>query len=256
MTRIAFKLPGIGKWKVDQDDKISAGQVIGEKKNEGIEKTLPLAKLLKVPPGKIGKLVVKKVGDKISAGEPLAQKTTLLKKIKVFSPFEGRLARIDETKGNLIIETEEEWEEVVSDVSGTVKKVSQDLLEIEFEGEVLPAIRSAGKKTSGKINYSDKKIGVSDLDKENKGEIICAREGSLAAFEKALALEVSGLVLTQISDDDLEKVDKGKTWEIGESCFLSLPLLIIEEAEFAKLKNHQGEKAILNPEEKRLVICL
>lgn len=256
MTIITFKLPGRGKWKVEQDEKILPGQVIGEVKVGGGEKSLPLAKILGVNPQKISKYLVKKVGDKLASGELLAQKKTLFKKIAIFAPLTGEIKKIDE-QGNLVIGEEEKSQELKSDVDGVVKKVSQNELEIEFAGQVFRGIKGTGEKVVGEIRYFGKEeIGLSDFKKDLEGKTVCLGRLGRAGLEKLFSLEAGGVVLTTISEENFARISQGKIWEIGEARqFLRLSLLVINEPDLEVLRNYQGKKAILDPEEKRLIVC-
>lgn len=258
MTIITFKLPGRGKWKVNSGDKTLAGQVIAEVKIEGEEKNLPLPKLLGVPPKKIGKYLVAKVGDKLEKGSPLAQKKTLFKNLVVFSPYEGKLVKIDQTQGNLVIQEEEKSQEVRTDVEGTVQRVAENELEIEFSGQVFEGIKGAGEKVSGEIKYFGKEeVQPFDLKKDSAEKIVCLGKLGLTGLQKLSSLEAKGVVATTVSEENFAKIAQGKTWEIGETRqFLRLPLLVIEDADLEILERYQGKKAILDPEEKRLIVCL
>ncbi|MBI4999626.1 hypothetical protein HZB97_02560 [Candidatus Gottesmanbacteria bacterium] len=116
--------------------------------------------------------------------------------------------------------------------------------------------KAAGSKTTGEILFLGRQIRVSDLDKRITGKIIGGGKFGKTILVKAQALDVGGVVLAEISDEVFEEVALGKNWEIGgEPVVLSLPLLVIKETDLSFLEENQGEKAILDPEEKRLTLC-
>lgn len=125
-----------------------------------------------------------------------------------------------------------------------------------MKSEIL-GIKGAGKKCEGEILFlGNEEITISFLDKRITGKIIGGRIFGKTALFKAEALDVAGVVLSDITDEVFAQICQGKNWEIGEPCSLSLPLLVVNDSDLTFLKLNQGKKAILDPGEKKLTLCL
>ena len=112
----------------------------------------------------------------------------------------------------------------------------------------ITAQKATGEKIEAEI------IFLSNLTQEIEGKIIVIDKLDRVAVMKLLALDASGVITSQIAEELFEDLIKGKNWGIGESCCLKLPLLVVSENDFLKLKDYQGKKAVLNPQEKSLTI--
>lgn len=119
----------------------------------------------------------------------------------------------------------------------------------------IKAIKAVGEKAEGQILFLGEEVRPFSLDKRIAGKIVAGGKFGKTALTKIQVLGAVGVVTQEISDEVFEEISKGCHWEIGESCHLVFPLLVIEKSDLEILEKNQGEKAILDPEEKRLILC-
>ncbi len=113
--------------------------------------------------------------------------------------------------------------------------------------------KATGEKIEAELIYLGKdEVAVESLGKETVGKIVAGGSFNKAALMKAQAIDVAGIVTTKIADELFAKIDQGKNWEIGETCSLKLPLLVISEESLSLLEPYQGQKVTLDPQEKKL----
>lgn len=115
--------------------------------------------------------------------------------------------------------------------------------------------KAAGEKVEGQLLFLGKgEVGVSSLGQEIKGKIIVGGKFGRAALMKAQALEAAGVVSSKISDELFGEISQGKSWEIGGSFSLKLPLLLVEESSLPLLEDYQGKKVSLFPDKKKIYV--
>src|SRR4030067_2834753 len=125
-----------GKILVDVGDEIEKGgavSIIGEESNE-VE--INLSEILKVKTVDIFKFLKKRPTEKVSEGELLAEKKSLVTLLSVRSPISGKIKEVDLKKGTVtIIKEGKQTIKVTVPVKGRVKSIEKNLLELAIKGE-------------------------------------------------------------------------------------------------------------------------
>lgn len=121
----------------------------------------------------------------------------------------------------------------------------------------IKAIKATGGQVTGEILFlGTEEIGIGALRAEVKDKIMAGGKFNQTALKKALALDVAGVIATAVEEELFEETAKGINWEIGETCCLTLTLLIIEREDLDFFKDNQGKKATATPAEKKISLCL
>lgn len=119
----------------------------------------------------------------------------------------------------------------------------------------LKGTKATGNKIEAELIFLGKdEVPTEALGKDSSGKIVAGGSFNETTLMKASALEVAGVVTGKIEDALFEKITQGKNWEIGESCSLKLPLMVIDEASLSLLPAYHGQKVTLDPEQKKLTV--
>lgn len=236
---LSFKIPKNGKIFVNENETVVQGSALAEGREEGEKRHFSIAKIFKTAPSQVFKFLVKKLGDRVKKGEVLAKKESLLGRMILRSPFDGRLAEISEILGEITLVREENKAVVKSPVSGRIKEIGNEEIKIEFKGVVFEGKRGGGEKVFGEIENLPTDVGVLALSNRIAQKILASQSFSPEVLAKAWALEAAA-----VGTDFLAKKDP------------PLPFLLIGKRELEALKNYQGKKAVLEPKEKRLIVLL
>lgn len=119
----------------------------------------------------------------------------------------------------------------------------------------IKGLQATGEKVTAELVFlGEQEINLLDLERKIDGKIIAGGKFGKTALAKAIALEAAGIVTADISEELFEEIEHGKTWEIGDECCFKLPLLVIETSSFVGVKDFDGKKVVLDPEEKKLAL--
>lgn len=237
--------------KVSVNDKLTAGQVIAEKKEKGIEEVIHVFQILRVPPKKIIKSLKKNLGDSVSKGDVLAVKKGRLRlgTKKIISEFSGTIVKIDEEKGDVLIHTgagDKNLITIISPVDGTVDFCDNNKIVIKTDRQALLAKRAAGEEAKGELFViEDEEIDFSKITVEVAKKIVLGKNFAKGAIFKVFALGALGVVGAQIGESDFEDLE-----EKG----IKSPVVQIEEGDFNKLVKHNKKQVYLDPKNKSLVV--
>lgn len=225
---------------VDVGDSIESDTPIARNSESAEEKILHLSRLLHVKEDQITKFLRKKVGEKISASEIIAEKKGWLSTIAVTTPVSGIIREIDLKKGTLTVVTHKTQNpgEIISPLSGIVEKIGKEYIEIEVEGEVIKGLKGEGSDALAVlVTLSGENIGTQDFHKDIENRIVVCHSFSEDFLVKLDVLGASGIVSHNV---------------VRES---SLPWLQVDRDQLARVGKHDGRRALLQPEEKQ-IICL
>lgn len=251
MTLLPVLLPEGFVPKVSVNDKLTAGQIIAEKKEKGIEEVIHVFQILRVPPQKIVKTLRKNLGDSVSKGDVLAIKKGRLRlgTKKIISEFSGTIVKIDEEKGDVLIHTgvgDKNLITIISPVDGIVDFCNNDKIVIKTERQTLLAKRAAGEEARGELFVlEDQEIDFSKITAEVAKKIVLGKNFAKGSIFKVFALGALGVVGAQIGESDFEDLE-----EKG----IKLPVVQIEEEDFDKLVKHKEKQVYLDPKNKSLVV--
>lgn len=225
---------------VDVGEKIEPDTPIAENRELLEEKILHLSRLLHVKEDQIAKFLRKKVGEKISASEIIAEKKGWLSTTSVTTPVSGTIREIDLKKGTLTVMTHQTKNprKINSPVSGVIARIGKEYIEIEVEGEVIKGLKGEGSDALAVlVTLSGENIGTQDFHKDIENRIVVCHSFSEDFPVKLDVLGASGIVSHNV---------------VRES---SLPWLQVDRDQLVRVGKHDGDRALLQPEEKQ-IICL
>ena len=256
-------LPLKGDVLVKIGDKVTPDDVVARTHLPGNVVPLNVANKLSLPPEDLKEVMIKKEGDEIKAGEPIAFKKGF---IKMFSSecnatIDGTLESISTITGQVLQRGEPMPVEVKAYITGVVTEV------IENEGVVIDTyaafvqgIFGIGGETSGELVIAtpDNKTILSDdlITDDMKGKVVVG--GSIVtakAMDKACKIGVSGIVVGGFDDKDLRDIlgyDIGVAITGNEDIVTTLVVtegfgeISMAHNTFDLLKAHAGKKACMN----------
>ena len=235
----SLKLPKKRKILVKEFEKVTLGSILAEGKDDSQKETLSIAQVFKISPSQIFKVLVKKVGDKVKKGEVLARKAGVLSKAILRSPINGRLVEVSQALGEITLAGEEGKSVIKSPVSGKIGQISETEMKIEFEGMIFEGKNGKGDRVLGKIENLPPEVGLLDISSTVIQKILVAEHFSRPVLAKVWALEAAGVVGVSFASQELVSAS-----------------LTIEKKNIQELRGYQGKNAILEPQEKRLIVLL
>ncbi len=251
MTLLPVLLPEGFTPKVSVNDKLTAGQIIAEKKEKGIEEVVHVFQILDVSPKKMAKTLRKNLGDSVSKGDVLAVKKGRLRlgTKKIISEFSGTIVKIDEEKGDVLIYTgsgDKNLTTIISPVDGIVDFCNNVKIVIKTEKQALFAKRAAGEEATGELFLIENEdIDFSNITAEVAKKIVLGKNFAKGVIFKVFALGALGVVGVGIREGDFEDLE-----EKG----IKSSTVQIEEADFDKLIKNSKKQIYLDPKNKSLVV--
>ncbi len=249
MTLLPVLLPEGYAPKVSVNDKLTAGEVIAEKKEKGAEEIIHISQILGIPPAKIKKYLKKNLGDGISKSEVLAEKKgALFGGKKIISEFSGTVIKIDEEAGNVNIHTGQSKNPavIVSPVEGTVDFCNNEKIVIKTDKETLVAKQAKGEDIRGELYIiEDEEVDFTKINSGVSKKIVLGKNFEKGSIFKALGLGALGIIGIQIKQGDLEDIE-----EKG----IKSPVLEIDGEDFKKLLKHKESQVYLDAKNKAVVI--
>lgn len=225
--------------RVEVGDKVDSDSVLAEVRQSQEEKTLHLGRLLHVGPSDIAKFLKKSIGEKIESGEVIAEKKGWLSNTFVTTPVAGQIKEIDLEKGTLTVSSSHSIKssKIISPYSGKVLKIGKGYIELEIEADSVKGHGGTGAEVAGIVAVlPGENIGTLDLHLDVEGKIIVCHSFTEDFAVKLDVLGAHGVVVHKAVKD------------------MTLPWLQVDEAALSKLKEYDGRKALLRPEEKEIVI--
>jgi hypothetical protein len=207
-------LPIPGTVLVRAGEAVRAESVIArtEIPNEVI--TVNVVNQLSIAAQEIRDYMLKREGDRVEEGEPLAQNKPLIKWFKnvIKSPIEGTVENISTITGQVLLRKPPRQIELLAYIDGVVVEVEERLgAEIETVATFIQGIFGIGGETHGALHFVvDKPEEILTQDKisaEQRGKIIIG--GSLveaSAYRKAIELGVRGIIAGGFNARDLRAV--------------------------------------------------
>lgn len=236
---INLSIPPSAKVTVAVGDRITYKTTIAKTGESREIETIHLAKLLGVPNNQISKHLRKMVGEKVSSGDILAEKTGLFSSSKVRSPLNGKIAEMDLSLGtlSLVKYSREVREDLVSPIEGNVVGIGRSAIEIETESHLFKGIKGEGKSVIGDLRYIDSpQVGILDFHDDIENSIVMCGSAGEATLIKFSVLGVLGVILQKVSAN------------------ITLPWVQVDAHIFGKLSHFAGKKIWLNPENKQIVV--
>lgn len=240
---------------VAEGQAISVGDLLAEGKNPQLV-SLEVSRLFKVKPQNVKKLLIKKIGEEIKAGEVVAQKKSLFKKSSLKSPISGILEKIDEVSGTLFIKGEKEGFVLKAKVSGKVKEVKgKEEIVIEFQGIEIEAEQGVGSKKEGKITVlKTSQVNLPDLNLDLAEKIVAGRTWGRSSLSKAKGLGIAAVLAQEVENEDCLKVAEEKKLPLLGLQSSDFTLLVFSPVNFQKVLKYEGYQATVWGDEKTLLI--
>lgn len=208
------RLPLKGQVLVQVGDSVSPDTVVARTELPGPITTLRVAERLGVEPRELSKFLLKQVGDKVHAGEVIAERKALfgLLKSRVTSPVTGTIDFVSEATGNIGIRHLPTPVEVNAYLRGLVVEViPEEGAVVATRGVFVQGIFGLGGERHGEIallaNSPDEVVPDTKLSDEHKGKVLIA--GALANWrlmEAARQVGVTALVTGGVLDSDIKKL--------------------------------------------------
>jgi hypothetical protein len=261
--RVRRLLPIKGEVLVKQGDQVHAEDVVAQTFMPGDIEPVNLANLLSMPPKDVAECMLKKEGERVEVGDPLAQTKGMFGMFKSVhkSRHAGTIETISDVTGQLIIRGEPIPVEVRAYLSGTVVEVIPDEgVVIEADTTFIQGIFGIGGETYGKL-----KMAAKDHEQDLLADMItpdmkgCVVVGGARiwheAVEKAIKVGAAGIVGGGIDDSDLKEIlgyDLGVAITGTERIGLTLIVtegfgdIAMAERTFDLLNKREGDFAAIN----------
>ncbi len=214
VVRKMRRLPLKGQVLVQVGDEVYPDTVVARTELPGPITTLRVAERLGVEPRELGKFLLKREGDKVQAGEVIAERKTLfgLFTSRVTSPITGTIDFISEATGNIGIRHLPTPVEVTAYLRGLVVEViPEEGAVVATRGVFVQGIFGLSGERHGTIailaNSPDEVVSDAKLSDEHKGKVVIA--GALAHWrlmEAAREIGVAALVAGGVLDTDIKKL--------------------------------------------------
>ena len=205
------RLPLKGQVLTDPGTQVRRDQVVARTELPGNVTILNLVNRLGCTPEELPDYMLKKAGDPIQAGEPLAATRPFIKwfKTTVEAPVSGSVESISSVTGQVILREPPRPVEVLAYIDGTVVEILPgEGVEIETSGAFVQGIFGVGGECWGPLhllaNAPDEVLEAAAIGPDCKGKILVG--GSLithAAIQQARQVGALGLVGGGIRDQDL-----------------------------------------------------
>lgn len=251
MTLLPVVLPEGFTPKVSVNDKLTAGDIIAEKKGKGAEEAVNVSQILKDSPKKMTKFFKKNLGDSVSKGEVIAVKKGPLGfgTKKIISEFSGTVVKIDSETGNVVIHVVgggSSLQKIISPVDGTVDFCDNEKIVIKTEKDALICEEAVGEDVRGLLFLIEaEQVGFLDIKGDLSKKIVLGKNFEKGAIFKAFGLGAIGIIGTGIQDGDFEDLrEKGIRSSVAR----------ISEDNYKKLVKHKNSEAYLDPKNKSIII--
>ncbi len=208
------RLPLKGEVVVKKGDRVQPDDIVARTDLPGNVQMVNVANLLNAEPSDIHDVMLKKVGDSVQKDEFLAETKGLfgLFKSQVKSPVAGTVESISTVTGQVVLREAPIPVSVDAYVEGTVTEViPEEGVEIETEAVFIQGIFGIGGESRGNIQVivssRDDEITADMITPDMKGRIIVGGSFiNLEAYQKAIKLELAGVVVGGFNYQDLEPI--------------------------------------------------
>ncbi len=215
-------LPVPGEVLVQSGTRVEPSDVVAQAEPGGQFRTLDIARLLGVPPGRVVRYLKKQIDDPVKAGEVIASRPGLPAR-QARSPAAGVLVAIDKRAGRVAIEVASKPIELRAYVKGVVGNVlaSRGVV-VETPGAIIQAVWGLGGEAYGVLRVVTESTGepvkASSIDIQMHGSIVAGGGWiTTSALEQAQQLQLKGLIAGSIEGDLIETALK-----------MSFPILLTE----------------------------
>lgn len=205
------QLPLKGDVLVQKGDLVTRDQPVARTNLPGAVTTLNLVNTLSCSPAELGQYMLKKEGDAVAVGEPIAETRPFIKwfKTTVPSPIAGTLESISKITGQVILREPPRPVEVRAYIDGRIAEViPEEGVVVETSGAFIQGIFGIGGETYGALRVladaPDTLLSADRIDASCKGAIVVG--GSLLShdvIQKARGAGAKGIIGGGMRDADL-----------------------------------------------------
>ena len=214
VVRKVRRLPLKGQVLVQVGDFVSPGKVIARTELPGPVTTVRVAEQLGVEPNELPRFLLKRVGEPVQAGEPLAERKSLwgLLTTRVPAPVSGTIEFVSETTGNLGIRHPPTPVEVTAYLQGFVVEVlPQEGAVIATRGTFIQGIFGLGGERNAPLallaRSPDETVSDSRLSDEHRGKaLIVGAHIHWNLLEAARQVGAVALIAGSAQDSDLKRL--------------------------------------------------
>lgn len=256
-------LPISGDVLVKVGETVAARDVVAQTFMPGDISPINMANVLSLPPSDVPECLLKKEGDRIEVGEPLALTKGIFGMFKneYKSKAAGTIESISKTTGQVIVRGEPLPVQVQAYLSGEVVEVipTQGVV-IEAEVSFIQGIFGIGGETFGPIQMAcgahDEELTTDHIKPEMKGAVIIGgARMSGKAIRKAIEVGVSAVISGGMDDQDLKEIlgyDLGVAITGSEDVGISLVItegfgeIAMAERTFKLFASREGDEAAVN----------
>jgi len=256
-------LPISGEVLVAPCDAVGPDAIVAQTFMPGDITPVNLANLLSLPPADVKECVLKKEGERIEVGEPLARTKGVfgMFKSEYKSKHAGTIENISDVTGQIIIRGEPIPVQVKAYIAGRVADVLKgEGCIVENEVTYVQGIFGIGGETHGKIVFACKdpkqELTAGLIHERMKGAVIIGGARMTAdAIARAVKVGAAAVVSGGIDDEDLKNFlgyDLGVAITGSERKGVTLIItegfgeIAMAERTFALLKSREGAEASAN----------
>ncbi len=261
--RVTRVLPIPGEIRVRQGDHVTAEQVVAHTDQPGNIFPVNVSNLISTSPADVPAAMLKRVGDPVQEGEPLARSNGIFGYFRQTceSPVTGTVESISSITGQVILRGEPRPLEVNAFVAGTVVEVlPTEGVVIETPAAFVQGIFGIGGEASGPlrilVSRPDQDLTPELFLPEHAGCIVVGgRRVHGAAVARAIELNVRGIICGGINDFDLKSIlgyDLGVAITGSERIGITLIVtegfgeIAMSQRTFDLLKSHAGDMTSVN----------
>ena len=257
------QLPLRGKVLVKTGQSVSPDTIVASTELPGNVQMLNVAGQLNVDPADVSESMLKREGEAVKKGEPIARSKGVfgLFKSTMMSPGDGTIEGISSVTGQVVLREAPIPVAVDAYVRGTVvKEIPEEGVIVETTGVFIQGIFGIGGERQGEIKIAmddpGKEITGAAIDESCRGKILVG--GSflgLDAFRKAMEMGVAGIIVGGFNYQDLKPIlgyDLGVAITGGEAINTTLVItegfgrISMAQRTFELLKRHEGKIASMN----------
>ena len=256
-------LPTAGNVQVALGDRVQGATVIAFTHLDGDITPMKVASLLACPPKDLPALMLKKVGEAVTAGEVIARSKGVfgMMKTEVKSAGTGTVESVSDSSGMVFLRGAPQPIESLAHVPGRVVEVlASEGAVIETSAALVQGIFGVGGEARGPIalacRAADEELHEDLIRPEMKGCVVIGGARMTAtAIAKAKSLGVAAIVSGGMDDADLRDFlgyDLGVAITGSEKCGLTLILtegfgeIAMARRTFDLLAGHQGRECSVN----------
>ncbi len=256
-------LPILGEVLVEVGQHVDAQQVVAETLMPGELMPLNMARLLAVPPAEVPACMLKKEGERVEAGDPLARTKGIFGMFRTenIAQVAGTIESISSVTGQVIVRGAPLPLQVKAYLTGTVVEiVPSEGCVIEADVTLVQGIFGVGGEAFGTVRMAckshDQELTEDLITPAMKGAVVVGgARMTERAIAKARQVGASAIVSGGMDDEDLKTLlgyDLGVAVTGSEQ--LGLTVIITEgfgeiamaERTFRLLARHEGQTAAVN----------